>query len=62
LESQESQEKCQESHEKYQERQSKMEQLYVLSQRVELKLRHWPNTAHSFIGRLTNQRPVFFHS
>ena len=39
-----------------------LEQLDVLSPRVELKLRHWPNTAHYFIARLTNQRPVFFHS
>jgi hypothetical protein len=39
-----------------------LEQLDVLSLRVELKLRHWPNTAHYFISRLTNKRPVFCHS
>ena len=39
-----------------------LKQLDVLSLRVELKLRHWPSTTDSFIARLTNQRPVFFHS
>ena len=34
-----------------------LEQLHVLSPRVELKLRHWPNKAHSFIARLTNEMP-----
>jgi hypothetical protein len=36
-----------------------LEQLDVLPLWVELKLRHWPNTAHSFISRLTNKKPVF---
>ena len=36
-----------------------LKHLDVLPLRVELKLWHWPNTAHSFISRLTNKKPVF---
>ena len=37
-------------------------QLDVLPLRVEHKLRHWPNVAHTFIHWLTNQKPLFCHS
>ena len=38
-----------------------LEQSNVLPLGVELKLRHWPSTALSFISRLTNMKPVFCH-
>ena len=37
------------------------EQSHVLPLGVELKLRHWPTTALSFISRLTNMKPAFCH-
>jgi hypothetical protein len=57
-------ENFQKSQEKYRELKLQLflEQFDVLSLSVELKLQHWPNTAHSFISRLTNKRPVFCHS
>jgi hypothetical protein len=41
---------------------SRLFEIDVLPLRVQHKLGHWPNVAHAFIHRLTNQKPLFCHS